>query len=129
MRKVFRWSGLFLSILALCIGISGCSGSEADPMGTATVQFIDEAGKVLYPEKGGGLFAFVIMPGETRQLIVWVTQARDGGKTIVPVFNEKVTFTLLTPGNGGSITMVKDRTDSNGRAVAIYTAGNNNSDG
>lgn len=123
MRKVFRLTGLFLSIVALCL--CGCSGSEADPMATATVQFIDEAGKVLYPQQGGGLFAFNIMPGESRQLIVWVTQSRDAGKTIVPVFNEKVTFTLLTPGNGGSVTMVNDRTDAGGRAVGLYTAGNN----
>ncbi|MBA4423549.1 MAG: hypothetical protein C0390_10725 [Syntrophus sp. (in: bacteria)] len=124
MRKYFHGSVLFLCILALCV--SGCGGgSAADPMGTATVQFIDETGKVLFPEEGGGLFAFSIMPGESRQLIVWVTNARDGGKTIVPVINEKVTFTLLTPGNGGSVTMVKDRTDANGRAVGLYTAGNN----
>ena len=42
MCKVFRLSGLFLFILALCVyGCSG-SGSSADPMGTGTVQFVAE---------------------------------------------------------------------------------------
>ncbi len=129
MRRYFHGSALFLCILALCVsGCGGSGGSAADPMGTATVQFIDEAGKVLVPREGGGLFTFVIMPGESRQLIVWVTNARvdkDGKTTIVPVVNEYVSFTLLTPANGGSIRMVKERTDSSGRAIAMYTAGNN----
>ena len=124
MRKYFHGSALFLCILALC-GCSGGGGSAADPMGTGTVQFIDETGAVLFPETTGNPLVFVVMPGETRQLIVWVTNAREGGATIVPVIGEEVTFSLLTPGNGGSITMVKDETDGNGRAVALYTAGNN----
>jgi len=93
-------------------------------MGTATVQFIDETGAVLYPEEGGGLFGFLIDPGESRQLIVKVTNARSDGST-APVVHEKVTFTLLTPQNGGRVTMVKEYTDSSGRAVGMYTAGNN----
>lgn len=129
MRRYFHGSALFLCILALCVsGCGGSGGSAADPMGTATVQFIDEAGKVLVPKDAGGLFTFVIMPGESRQLIVWVTNARvdqTGKTTIVPVVNEYVSFTLLTPANGGSIRMVKERTDSSGRAIAMYTAGNN----
>ena len=125
MRKYFHGSVLCLCILALCVsGCGGSGGSAADPMGTATVQFIDEAGKVLFPEEGGGLFAFVIMPGESRQLIVKVTNARSDG-SVVPVVNEYVSFTLLTPENGGSVRMVKERTDSSGRAIAMYTAGNN----
>ncbi len=125
MRKYFHGSVLLLCILALCVsGCGGSGGSAADPMGTATVQFIDEAGKVLFPEEGGGLFAFVIMPGESRQLIVKVTNARSDG-SVVPVVNEYVSFTLLTPENGGSVRMVKERTDSSGRAIAMYTAGNN----
>ncbi len=129
MRRYFHGSVLFLCILALCVsGCGGSGGSAADPMGTATVQFIDEDGKVLVPQEGGGLFAFVIMPGESRQLIVKVTNARvdkTGATTTVPVVNEYVSFTLLTPANGGSIRMVKERTDSSGRAIAMYTAGNN----
>jgi len=127
MGQYVHRSVLLLCILALFLsGCGGSGGSAADPMGTATVQFIDEDGKVLFPEEGGGLFAFAIMPGESRQLIVWVTNARDGGATIVPVVNEQVTFTLLTPENGGSIRMVGDgKTDAQGRAVGMYTAGNN----
>lgn len=129
MRRYFHGSALFLCILALCVsGCGGSGGSAADPMGTATVQFIDEAGKVLVPTTTGGPFAFTVYPGESRQLIVWVTNARvdkDGKTTIVPVVNEYVSFTLLTPANGGSIRMVKERTDSSGRAIAMYTAGNN----
>ncbi len=125
MRKYSRLSGLLLCVLMLCIsGCGGSGGSAADPMGTATVQFIDEAGKILFPEEGGSIFAFVIMPGESRQLIVKVTNARSDG-SIVPVVNEYVSFTLLTPANGGSIRMVTDRTDSSGRAIAMYTSGNN----
>jgi len=126
MRRYFHGSVLFLCILALCVsGCGGSGGSAADPMGTATVQFIDEKGAVLFPEEAGSPMVFTVLPGETRQLIVWVTNTRDGGATIVPVIGEKVTFSLLTPGNGGSITMVNNETDGNGRAVALYTAGNN----
>lgn len=126
MRKCSRISGLFLCILTLCVCSCGGGGSSAaDPMGTATVQFVDETGAVLVPKEPGGPLVLSVMPGESRQLIVWVTNARDGGKTIVPVIGEEVTFSLLTPGNGGSITMVNDKTDANGRAVGIYTAGNN----
>lgn len=125
MRKHFYGSVLFLCILALCVsGCGGSGGSAADPMGTATVQFIDETGAVLYPEEGGGLFGFLINPGESRQLIVKVTNARSDGST-APVVHEKVTFTLLTPQYGGRVTMVKEYTDSSGRAVGMYTAGNN----
>jgi len=125
MRKHFYGSVLFLCILALCIsGCGGSGGSAADPMGTATVQFIDESGKILVPEEGGGLFGFLIEPGESRQFIVKVTNARSDGST-APVVHEKVTFTLLTPQNGGRVTMVKEYTDSSGRAVGMYTAGNN----
>ena len=125
MRKYSRLSWLLLCVLMLCIsGCGGSGGSAADPMGTATVQFIDETGAVLYPEEGGGLFGFLIDPGESRQLIVKVTNARSDGSS-VPVVREKVTFTLLTPQNGGHVTMVKEYTDSSGRAVGMYTAGNN----
>ena len=125
MRKYFHGSALFLCILTLCVCGCGGGGSAADPMGTGTVQFIDEKGAVLFPEEAGSPMVFTVLPGETRQLIVWVTNTRDGGATIVPVIGEKVTFSLLTPGNGGSITMVNNETDGNGRAVALYTAGNN----
>jgi hypothetical protein len=111
-------------IIAFLGSLSGC-GDSADPMGTATVQFIDENGAVLFPSVPGNPLVFIVMPGESRQLIVRVTNSRDGGATIVPVVNEQVTFSLLTPGNGGSITMVNNQTDGNGRAVGLYTAGNN----
>ncbi len=125
MRKHFYGSVLFLCILALCIsGCGGSGGSAADPMGTATVQFIDESGKILVPEEGQGFIWFQISPGQSRQLIVKVTNNRSDGST-VPVVNEYVTFTLLTPANGGKVTTVKERTDSSGRAVGMYTAGNN----
>ena len=101
MRKHFYGSVLFLCILALCIsGCGGSGGSAADPMGTATVQFIDESGKILVPEEGQGFIWFQISPGQSRQLIVKVTNNRSDGST-VPVVNEYVTFTLLTPANGG----------------------------
>ncbi len=126
MRKWSRLSLLFLCILTLFVGgCGGGSGSSADPMGTGTVQFIDEKGAILYPQTAGNPLVFTVMPGETRQLIVWVTNARNGGATIVPVIGENVTFTLLTPGNGGSITRVNDETDAKGWAVGLYTAGNN----
>jgi len=129
MRRYFHGSVLFLCILALCVsGCGGSGGSAADPMGTATVQFIDESGTVLIPTTTGGPFAFTVYPGESRQLIVKVTNARvdnTGKTTTVPVVNEYVSFTLLMPANGGSIRMVKERTDSSGRAIAMYTAGNN----
>ena len=115
---------MMVLIIAFLGSLSGC-GDSADPMGTGTIQFISETGEVLYPEEPGNPLVFIVMPGETRHLIVWVTNARDGGATKVPVIGEKVTFSLLTPGNGGSITIVNDETDGNGRAVGLYTAGNN----
>lgn len=122
MRKNFYLSGLFLCILALCV--CGCGDSAADPMGTATVQFINENGDILVPQTPGAPLYLSILPGGSIHLIVMVTNARDGGATTVPVPHERVTFSLLTPGNGGSLTP-EDRTDGNGRAVAFYTAGNN----
>ena len=44
---------------------------------------------------------------------------------LVPVINEKVTFTLDSPENGARLAALNDRTASNGQARVVYTAGNN----
>jgi hypothetical protein len=79
MRKYFHGSALFLCILTLCVCGCGGGGSAADPMGTGTVQFIDEKGAVLFPEEAGSPMVFTVLPGETRELIVWVTYAVTRG--------------------------------------------------
>ncbi len=114
MRKNFYLSGLFLCILALC----GCGGggSAADPMGTGTVQFVDESGSVIT--------SATVSPGGSITLLAKVTNLRSDG-TAVPVVNEKVSFSLISFGNGGGVSVVNDRTASGGQAMAVYTAGNN----
>jgi hypothetical protein len=69
--------------------------------------------------------SITIQPGGTVTLVVRVRNLRSDGTTWVPVIGERVTFTLLTPGNGGGLTVVNDRTAGNGQAMAVFTAGNN----
>jgi adhesin/invasin len=52
-----------------------------------------------------------------------VTNQTSAGTT-VPVIGERVYFSLLTA-NGGTLSVVNDRTGGGGVATAIYTAGNN----
>lgn len=128
MYKFFRLPGLFLFILTLCVcGCSG-SGSSADPMGTGTVQFVSEYSAPF----GTGttvaaptiVSAVQVQPSSSLTLTAWVSNFTSDGKTM-PVINERVTFTLDNPGNGGRLVALNDRTASNGQARVVYTAGNN----
>ena len=116
MHKVFRLSGLFLFILALCV--CGCSGSSADPMGTGTVQFVEEYNS---PYGTGTTGTAVVKtkaevePNSSLTLTVWVSNFTSDGK-VVPVIGEKVDFWLDSPENGARLAVLKDRTASNGQA-------------
>ena len=116
MRKCSRLSGLLLCILTLCVCSCGGGGSAADPMGTGTVQFVDESGSVIT--------SATVQPGGSITLIAQVTNLRSDG-TAAPVVNEKVSFSMVTAANGGGVAVVNDRTASGGQAMAVYTAGNN----
>jgi hypothetical protein len=85
-------------------------------MGTGTIQFIDESGSVIT--------SATVSPGGSITLIAQVTNLRSDG-TAVPVPNEKVSFSMVTAGNGGGVAVMNDRTASGGKATAFYTAGNN----
>jgi len=113
MRKNFYLSGLFLCMLALCVG--GCGDSAADPMGTATVQFIDGSGAIITTAS--------VVPNGTITLIAQVTNLRSDG-TAKPVSGEQVSFSLVNTGNGASLTVVNNRTGSGGRVTALFTSGN-----
>ena len=114
MRKNFYLSGLFLSILALCV--CGCGGgSAADPMGTATVRFVDESGSIISSTSVG--------VNGTITLRIKVTNTRSDG-TAVPVVNEQVSFVIVNSGNGGSLTVSNDHTGSDGTATALFKSGN-----
>jgi adhesin/invasin len=115
MRKCSWLSGLFLCILMFCVCGCGGSGSSADPMGTGTVQFIDEAGVAITSN--------TCSPSGSVTLTAKVTNQTSAGTT-VPVIGERVSFSLLTA-NGGTLLAASDRTGSGGIATAIYTAGNN----
>ncbi|MDP1991079.1 MAG: hypothetical protein Q8K00_08650 [Syntrophales bacterium] len=127
MHKYFRWSGLFLFILTLCVcGCSG-SGSSADPMGTGTVQFVAEYNAPFGTGTTGTTIvvaAAQVQPSNSLTLTAWVSNFTSEGK-LVPVINERVTFTLDSPENGGRLAVLNDRTASNGQARVVYTAGNN----
>jgi hypothetical protein len=104
-------------ITAFLGSLSGC-GDSADPLGTGIIQFHDASTGVI-------ITSITIQPGGTVTLVVRVRNLRSDGTTWVPVIGERVTFTLLTPGNGGGLTVVNDRTAGNGQAMAVFTAGNN----
>ena len=114
MRKFFRLSVLSLCVLMLFVG--GC-GDSADPLGTGIIQFYNVV-------DGQVITSVTIQPGSSLTLVVRVMNLRSDA-TLAPVIGEKITFTLLTPVNGGGLTVVNDRTAGNGRAMALYTAGNN----
>jgi adhesin/invasin len=109
---------VMLVLIAVFIGsLSGC-GDSADPLGTGIIQFYDVTTDTV-------ITSTTTQPGGSVTLVVRVLNLRSDGKTLVPVIGEKVTFTLLTPGNGGGLTVVNDRTAGNGQAMAVFTAGNN----
>lgn len=97
--------------------LSGC-GDSADPLKTGIIEFHDASTGVI-------ITSITTSPGGSVTLVVRVRNLRSDGTTWVPVIGEKVTFTLLTPGNGGGLTVVNDRTAGNGQAMAVFTAGNN----
>ena len=127
MHKYYRLVVLFLFILALCV--CGCSGngSSADPMGTGTVQFVNEYST---PVQVGAPAPMVVtslatvQPNSSLTLTVWVSNITSDSK-VIPVIGEKVSFTLDSPENGARLTVLNDRTASNGQARVAYTAGNN----
>jgi hypothetical protein len=115
MRKNFYLSGLFLCILALCVCGCGGGGSAADPMGTATVRFVDESGSIISSTSVG--------VNGTITLRIKVTNTRSDG-TAVPVVNEQVSFVIVNSGNYGSLTVSNDHTGSDGTATALFKSGN-----
>ena len=109
---------VMLVLITVFLGsLSGC-GDSADPLGTGIIQFYDVT-------TGTVITSVTIQPGSSLTLVVRVMNLRSDGTTYVPVIGEKITFTLMTPGNGGGLTVVNDRTTGNGQAMAVYTAGNN----
>jgi hypothetical protein len=106
-----------LVLIIVFLGLlSGC-GDSADPLGTGIIQFYDAT-------TGTVVTSMTVQPGSTLTLVVRVKNLRSDG-TLAPVIGERVTFTLLTPVNGGGLTVVNDRTTGGGQAMALYTAGNN----
>jgi lipoprotein signal peptidase len=114
---------VMLVLIAVFLGsLSGCSDS-ADPLGTGIIQFYDATSD---GTPGTVITSTTADPGGTLTLVVRVMSLRSDAKW-APVIGEKVTFTLMTPGNGGGLTVVNDRTTGNGQAMAVYTAGYNTS--
>ena len=108
---------VMLVLITVFLGsLSGC-GDSADPLGTGIIQFYDAT-------TGTVVTSMTIEPGSTMTLVVKVKNLRSDG-TLAPVIGERVTFTLLTPVNGGGLTVLNDRTAGDGQAMALYTAGNN----
>ncbi len=116
MRKNFYLTVLFLCMVGLCISSCGSGGgSTADPMGTATIRFVDELGTIV-PSTTCGV-------NGTITLRVFVSNQRSDG-AVVPVVNEKVSFVVVNPDNGGKLVASSDRTGSDGEATALFTSGN-----
>ena len=125
MHKYFRFPGLFLFILALFV--YGCSGSSADPMGTGTIQFVAEYSEPYgtgTPGKAIVISTVQVEPNSSLTLTVWVSNFTSDGK-VVPVIGEKVDFWLDSPENGARLSVLNNRTGSNGEARIVYAAGNN----
>ncbi len=118
LRKVKRLPVMVrLVLIIVCLGsLSGC-GDSADPLGTGIIQFYDAT-------TGTVITSVTVDPGGSVTLVVRVMNLRSDA-TLAPVIGERVAFTLLTPANGGGLTVVNDRTAGNGQAMAVYSAGNN----
>lgn len=118
LKKVKR---LLVTVMSLLIivslgSLSGC-GDSADPLGVGIIQFYDAT-------SGTVVTSMTVDPGSSLTLVVKVKILRSDG-TLAPVIGERVTFTLLTPVNGGGVTVMNDRTAGDGQAMAVYTSGNN----
>jgi adhesin/invasin len=118
LKKVKR---LLVTVMSLLIivslgSLSGC-GDSVDPLGIGIIQFYDAT-------TGSVVTSMTVNPGSSLTLVVKVKILRSDG-TLAPVIGEKVTFTLLTPVNGGGVTVMNDRTAGDGQAMAVYTSGNN----
>lgn len=117
MRKNFYLTVLFLCMVGLCISSCGSGGgSTADPMGTATIRFVDELGTIV-PSTTCGV-------NGTITLRVFVSNQRSDG-AVVPVVNEKVSFVIVNAGSGASLATSDVRTGSDGEATCLFTSGNN----
>jgi|GEM_PF-2968182 len=124
MGKYRRVSKLFL--LGLLLLAFGCSGGS-DPMGTGTIQFVQEYSTQVGTGSPGTVITITkaeVEPNGSLTLTVWVSNFTSDGK-LIPVVGEKVSFWLDSPGNGASLSVLNDRTASNGQARVIYAAGNN----
>ena len=119
LRKAKRLPVIAMLVLTTMFlgSLSGC-GDSADPLRTGIIQFYDVSTGVI-------ITSTTTQTGGSVTLVVRVLNLRSDGTTWVPIIGEKVTFTLLTPGNGGGLTVVNDRTAGNGQAMAVFTAGNN----
>lgn len=118
LRKVRRLPVMVRLVLIIVFlgSLSGC-GDSADPLGVGIIQFYDASTGVV-------VTSMTVDPGSSLTLVVKVKILRSDG-TLAPVIGERVTFTLLTPVNGGGVTVMNDRTAGDGQAMAVYTSGNN----
>ncbi len=95
----------FLLLWALVV--LGCSGSGAtvgDPLGTDTVT----------------VSASVTTLGVGQSSVITATVTRLNG---LPATDRSVSFTFQANNSGGTLSIVNENCDSQGKAVAIYTAG------
>lgn len=118
LRKAKRLPAAVMLVLIIVFlgSLSGC-GDSADPLGTGIIQFYDVSSELVITTTS-------VDPGGNVTLTVRVRNLRSDG-SLAPVIGERVTFTLLTPANGGGLTVVNERTAGNGQAMAVFTAGNN----
>jgi adhesin/invasin len=118
LKKVKRFLVTVTSLLIIVSlgSLSGC-GDSVDPLGVGIIQFYDATTGVV-------VTSMTVDPGSSLTLVVKVKILRSDG-TLAPVIGERVTFTLLTPVNGGGVTVMNDRTAGDGQAMAVYTSGNN----
>lgn len=117
MRKNLYLSGLLLCILTLSVcGCGSGGGSAADPMGTATIRFMNDNGTIITDPVPCGV-------NGTITLRVFVTNQRSDN-LVVPVVNEKVSFVIVNPANGATLSTSDVRTGSDGQATCLFTSGN-----
>jgi hypothetical protein len=117
MRKKFVWI-----TCCLLIALMGCGNESSDP--TAIISSLAAVPSDVAPGGSAIITATVVKAGEGSPPAAGATTTTTATNQWPPAWGVNVTFKLLTA-NGGRLSTLTQKTDGIGKAMVVYTAGNN----